>query len=206
MEDLTRRQLETFNYIIAHQKVHGIAPTVREICQHFGLASPGGVHRILRVLVEKGYVEAEPGEMRNWRPVERPSMERTLPLIGGIAAGMPIEAIEHGEEELLINPVEFGNENCFGLRVKGDSMVDKHILDGDVAVITPCSVVNTGDVAAVLVENMVTEATLKVFYRRKNTIELRAANSNYLPLVFRGEDRARITVIGKLAGVVRRLR
>ncbi|MDH4318751.1 MAG: transcriptional repressor LexA [Desulfobulbaceae bacterium] len=206
MEDLTRRQLETFNYIIAHQKVHGIAPTVREICLHFGLASPGGVHRILRVLVDKGYVKAEPGEMRNWRPVERPPMARTLPLIGEIAAGMPIEAIENSNEELLINPAEFGDENCFGLRVKGDSMVDMHILAGDIAVIRPCSVVNNGDVAAVLVDNMVSEATLKVFYRRNNSIELLAANSNYLPLVFPGEDQARITVVGKLAGVVRRIR
>lgn len=104
MEDLTRRQQETFEYIVTHRNRHGISPTVREICQHFGLASPGGVHRILRVLVEKGYVEAEPGELRNWRPVERSSMERTLPLLGGIATGVPIEAIENRDEELLSIP------------------------------------------------------------------------------------------------------
>ncbi|MDH3347781.1 MAG: transcriptional repressor LexA [Desulfobulbaceae bacterium] len=205
MDDLTPRQRDVFDYIIVYREQNGIAPTIREICRYLGLSSPGGIHRILRVLVDKGYIEAEPGAMRNWRPVERSSMERTLPLIGRIAAGVPFEAVENRDEELLINPVEFGDEKCFGIKVQDDSMVDVHILEGDVVVIKPCATVKSGTIAAVLVENMVTEATLKIFHLKKNIIELRAANPNYLPLSFKGIDRARVTVVGRLVGVVRRL-
>jgi repressor LexA len=205
MESLTRRQQETFDYIVVHQRQRGIAPTVREICQHFGLASPGGVHRILRVLVDKGYVEAGPGEKRNWRPAERQVAEPTLPIIRRISAGLPIEAVENRDDELLVNPAEFGAENCFGVTVRGDSMVGKHIVEGDVAVIRPCSVVNSGEIAAVLVEDMITEVTLKIFYRHRSAIELRAANDDYAPMIFKGKDRARVSVVGKLVGVVRRV-
>jgi repressor LexA len=201
--DLTPRQKSVLDFVIAFQKEHRMAPTVREICAHFGLKGPAGVHRILNVLKDKGYILAEPGKKRSWR-LSKDVTGRGVPLIGTIAAGRPLEAIEYPEEEVDISPAVFGCERCFGLRVQGDSMIDAHILDGDLAIIRPQQRVDSGTIAAVLVQDMLAEATLKIVRYTRVALSLEAANPNYAALVFKGPQRKRVSILGKYVGIVRR--
>jgi SOS-response transcriptional repressor LexA len=139
--DLTERQRRVLAYIIECQKTSGIAPTVREICGHFGLRSPGGVHRILNVLKEKGCILSEAGKKRSWR------------FAGGVpGSGIPL----------------------------------------------------LGDIAAVMVTDILLEATLKVVRRFRQTLILEAANEAYQDLVFKGRSRSQITVLGKYVGIIRK--
>ena len=190
---------------IRYQQAHHIAPSIREIAAHLELQSPGGIHRILNVLKEKGYLLSEPGKKRCWR-FSREMPGRSIPLIGSIAAGVPIEAIENIEEELKIDPALFGCDSCFGLRVRGDSMTGVHIADGDIAVIRPQPQVENDEIAAVVVQDMPTEATLKIVRCTKTTLTLKSANPKYRSLIFRGNGRKQVSIIGKYVGVVRRVR
>ncbi|MEA2085004.1 MAG: transcriptional repressor LexA [Thermodesulfobacteriota bacterium] len=201
-ETLPSRQKSVFEYIAAYQKDHGIAPTIREICDHFGLRSPGGVHRVLSVLKEKGYIHAETGKKRSWR-TGHSLITKGLPVVGAIAAGNPLEALENIEEVLGIDPELFGSETCFALRVRGDSMIDAHILDGDIAVIRPQGKVENGEIAAVLVQDVLPEATLKRVYKDRTSIRLHAENESYTPLIFKGRKRGVVSIIGKMVGILR---
>lgn len=201
--DLTPRQQSVLAFITDFQRKYAIAPTVREIAAHLGLKSPGGIHRILNILKERGYIAAEIAKKRSWRSVV-PLPGGGIPLIGDIAGGAPIEAVEHLEETLAISPEMFGCEQCFGLRVRGDSMTGAHILDGDLAIIRVQQRVESGQIAAVLVQDMFTEATLKIVRRKGNVLMLEPANRKFKPLLFKGVDRRRVAILGKLAGIVRR--
>jgi repressor LexA len=201
--DLTPRQKSVLAYITDYQRRFAIAPTVREICAHLGLKSPGGIHRILNILREHGYISAEADKKRSWRSL-KPLPGGGIPLIGDIAGGPPIEAVQHLEETLAISPELFGCEQCFGLRVRGDSMTGAHIVDGDLAIIRVQQRVENGQIAAVLVQDIFTEATLKIVRRKGNILMLEPANRRYKVLAFKGVERRRVTILGKLAGVVRR--
>lgn len=201
--DLTPRQQSVLDFIRIHQQNEGMAPTVREICTHLGLKGPAGVHRILNLLLEKGYLITTRGKKRSWRLAEMPD-PRSIPLIGRIAAGAPIEAQENREDDLPLDPLLFGSDACFALRVAGDSMIEAHIMDGDLAIIRPQSQVANGEIAAVLVEDVLPEATLKIFHYRPDRITLEAANPAYAPLVFEHEEMQRVRVIGHYVGIIRR--
>jgi repressor LexA len=201
--NLTPRQKSVLDFITAFQQEHRMAPTVREICAHLGLRGPAGIHRLLGVLKDQGYIISEPGKKRSWRT----RVENTgqgIPLVGTIAAGVPLEAIENVEGELAVSPGLFGCDLCFGLRVSGDSMIDAHILDGDLAIIRPQQRVENGEIAAVTVEGQLPEATLKIVRRDRYSLSLMPANSAFSPLVFKGPQRKGVAVIGKLVGVIRR--
>ena len=202
-DDLTPRQQSVLAFITDFQREFAIAPTVREIAAHLGLSSPGGIHRILNILKERGYLDSDAAKMRSWRSV-KPLPGGGIPLIGTIAGGPPIEAIEHLEETLAISPQLFGCEQCFGLRVRGDSMTGAHIMDGDLAIIRVQPKVHSGQIAAVLVHDLLTEATLKIVRRKGNVLRLEPANRRFKVLSFKGVERRRVTIIGKLAGIVRR--
>ncbi len=201
--DLTPRQQGVLAYIIEYQQMHAIAPTVREIAKHLKLHSPSGVHRVLNLLKEKGYLHDTASRKRSWRATGTLAVG-AIPLVGAIAAGDPIAAIEDVQEQLAISPSLFGCEACFALRVKGDSMVGVHIRDGDLAIIRRQPKVENGEIAAVMVENILTEATLKIVRPTQSSLTLAPANPKYKPLVFRGPARRRVTIVGKLVGVVRR--
>lgn len=201
--DLTPRQKSVLDFIIGHQQEHQMAPTVREIAAHLGLSSPAGIHRILNILKERGYINAEAGKKRSWRfSGELPG--KGVPLIGSIAAGTPLEAIENFEEELPVSPSIFGTDVCFGLKVKGDSMIDAHIISGDTAIIRPQKTVENGEIAAVIVQDLLTEATLKIIHRTRTTLTLTPANAAHCPMVFKGPHRKKVSILGKLVGIVRR--
>ena len=201
--DLTPRQKSVLDFILDYQKSHRMAPTVREIGEHLGLSAPAGIHRLLHVLKEKGYIVAEAGKKRSWRPA-RNITGRGIPLLGDIAAGVPIEAIENVDEELRVDPEVFGCDHCFGLRVRGDSMIGANIQDGDIAVIRPQRRVANGSIAAVVVEDLLPDATLKIVRRTKTALTLKAANPAYRSMVFRYGGRKRVSIIGKFMGIIRR--
>jgi repressor LexA len=201
--ELTKRQAEVLYYIRSYQEKLGITPTIREICSHFGLKGPAGIHRILHLLVEKGYLIAPAGKKRSWRIPGGP-VGKTIPIIDRIATGIPIMALENREDELPIDPSIFGSKICFALRVQGDSMIDAHIADGDLAIIRPQSRAENGQIVAVIVRNILHEATLKILRKTKGTMELHSANSAYPPMVFSGWHRGRIRIVGKLVGIIRR--
>ncbi len=202
--DLTPRQQSVLAFVTDFQREFALAPTVREIAAHLGLKSPGGIHRILNILKERGYITAETDKKRSWRSV-KPLPGGGIPLIGHIAGGAPIEAVEHLEETLAISPDLFGCEQCLGLRVRGDSMTGAHIMDGDLAIIRVQPRVESGQIAAVLVQDLLAEATLKIVRRKGDVLVLEPANRRYKSFSFKGVERRRVAIIGKLAGIVRRM-
>ena len=167
---LTDRQLSVYEYILHHHQETGMAPTVREICEHFESKGPAGVHRILHVLIEKGFIESIRGKKRSWRPTAVAVESKCIPLAGRIAAGTPIGVFDHVEAYLPIDPALYGHEACFAVRVVGDSMIEAHIQEGDLAVIAPRDDVDNGAIAAVIVDEMLPEATLKIIRRKRASL------------------------------------
>ena len=203
-DDLTPRQKSVLNFIIEYQSEHAIAPSVREIAAHLGLRSPGGIHRVLNILKEKGYIKAEGARKRAWRYCGR-LPGKGIPLSGAIAAGNPMEAVELSTPKIDISPDLFGKGNYFALRVHGDSMIKAHILDGDIAVIRIQPRVEQGQIAAVMIREILTEVTLKIVRYTRYAVTLEPANPDYSSMVFKGKARGRVKIFGKLAGIVRRL-
>ncbi len=203
--ELTPREREVLEFLAEYGRSHGHPPSVREICQGLGLKSPGSLHKVLRRLAEKGAIEMEPRRGRTIR-LRAHSGGRTIPVMGRIAAGLPMEAVEELEEELPCDPTLFGGGRCFGLLVKGDSMVGLHIAAGDIAIIEPTEEVKSGEVAAVMVEGVLPEATLKVVKLSPGAMELHAANPAYPPMVFRGEEQRAVRIVGRMVGLIRRWR
>ena len=199
---ITTRQKQLLDLIEQFLRQEGIPPSIRDMCSALGLVSPGSLLRHLRILESQGYLTRIPGKKRTWKPANLKPVN-SIPLLGRIAAGQPILAEQHVEDNLPFDPKLFGSSDAFALTVKGDSMVGLQIRDGDIAIIRPQEEVEIGEITAVIVEGMETEATLKVFYRKKENIELHAANPVYKPLVFKGKERAKIRILGKLVGVVR---
>ena len=200
--ELTERQQKVLAYVTEYQQMRGIAPTVREICDHFDLRSPGGIHRILSLLRDKGFIRAESWKKRAWRAV-RQSPGKGMPVLGVIAAGKPIEAVSFSGEEISVSPSVFGCEACFALRVSSDSMIDAHIMAGDLAIIRPQQEIENGEIAAVIIQDVVPEATLKIVRKRGRSLSLAPANSAYSAMVFKGADCGRVTILGKCVGIIR---
>ena len=206
MTDARRHVLEFFGKF---QSREGVPPSVREICDGLDRSSAGSMHKHLQALETGGYLARMPGKKRTWKLtskawdfIGRPSSP-SIPLVGQIAAGTPILAEENREDDLPVDPTLFGYEHAFALRVKGDSMIDAQIRDGDLAIIRPQDEAQDGQIVAVQVEELEPEATLKVFRRRNGTVELHPANSKYEPFVFKGEEQSKIKILGKLVGVIR---
>ncbi len=206
---ITERQKEILAYLGKFQAREGFPPSIREICTALDLKSPGSLHRHLRALETEGCLEKNPGKKRAWKLTEigwqlvgRPSAP-AIPVIGRIAAGTPILAEENREDELPIDPTIFGSDAAFALKVQGDSMKDAQIRDGDLAIIRPQEEADSGQIVAVRVQGIETEATLKVLRLSKGSVELHPANEEYEPLIFSGEERSKVEILGKLIGVIR---
>ncbi len=200
--ELTFRQKSVLEAIRGYQRKNGVSPTVRELCNILGLAGPAGVHRILGVLENKGYIRSMPGKKRSWRLIEEDAAI-TMPVAGRIAAAAPLDVWDPPDECIPVDPLLYGDENCFALRVAGDSMIGSHIRDGDLAVIRPQPDVESGDIAAVVVEGVLPEATLKIFRKNPKSISLHSANPAYPPIRFSGKACAKIRVVGRYVGLIR---
>lgn len=198
LEMLTLRQREIYNFIRTKIQGRGYGPTVREIGIQFQIKSPNGVMCHLKALQKKGLIHREPNMSRAIQLLEDPTSAPPsggLKLIGRIAAGQPIEAIEQ-DEELGFAEWE-GADDKFALRVQGNSMIEEHIADGDFVVIKRQEQARDGQIVAVMDEEG--EATLKKFYRERNRVRLEPANKTMKPIF-----RDNVEILGILVGVVRK--
>lgn len=181
MDELTPRQQEILDFIRARVDADGVPPTLVEIAQAFGFADPSSAQHFVSVLVSKGALLREPGKRRNLRVldadgrIERRAGQR-VPLIGRVAAGLPILAQENIERSLLLDPEVFHARADFALRVQGDSMRDAGILDGDWVIVQRSAEARSGQIVVARLDD---EVTLKRFKRSRGSIELWPENPDY---------------------------
>jgi repressor LexA len=202
MEDLSSRQEQVLKFLVDFNVKHGFPPTIRELCDYFGFKSLNTAHFHLRSLEKKGYIQIHPGKGRGITlPQAHRLSERKIPVVGRIAAGTPILAVENIEEFLGIDKGFFGAEEGFAVQVKGSSMVGAHIQDGDYVIIKIQDQAESGDIVAALIDD---EVTLKYFFRGKDQIRLESANPSHPPMVFKKEDSQPFRILGVMAGLVRK--
>ena len=207
-DDLTDRQREILEFIVAEQHQRGYPPSVREIGEAVGLTSPSTVHTHLATLQKRGFIKRDPTKPRaievTYDPNSGASMERRpvhhVPLIGDVAAGTDVLAAEN-VEELIPLPVDFtGEGTLYMLRVRGDSMIEAGILDGDFVVVRQQSEARNGEIIVAGIPGE--EATVKTFTRQGSRIVLLPANARLAPMEF---DAGGVTIFGKVVTVMRRL-
>ncbi|MCI9567334.1 MAG: transcriptional repressor LexA [Lawsonibacter sp.] len=204
MANLTRKQQQIYDFILAFTSEHGYPPSVREIGAAVGLKSPSTVHFHMKGLEEAGViVKAEgktraislPGFVRGPIAEEEHSRANQIPVLGNVAAGAPILAQEHIEEYLTFDTQGLSGEH-FALKVRGESMLDAGILPEDLVVVHRQQQVRSGDIVVALFED---EATVKTFRRQKGHVWLIPENPDYQPI-----DGTRAEIIGKVVAVIRR--
>ena len=208
---LTTRQQEIWQFLAEYVDEHGYPPTVREIGEAVGLASPSTVHAHLANLERTGLIRRDPtkpraielvGRRRAEAPAPYAMSTPLLPLLGSIAAGGPLLAEEAVEEKIAV-PEPLGRNADFLLRVKGESMIEAGILDGDIVVVRRQDVAQGGDIVVALVgdDESTDEATVKTFHREKDgRIRLQPENSALEPLY-----PEHVQILGKVTGVFRSL-
>lgn len=200
MDPLTKRQKEILEYIRNFIEENGYAPSFREIAYFFDFSSTGTVAEYMNILEEKGYISKGAMEARaiQLTPTFDDGMELSnIPLEGVIDAGRPIEAIR--THETIDIPRDMMGRKTFALRVRGNSMIEDGILDGDYVIIEQTNSARNGEIVVALVDNE--NATLKRFYDEKNGIRLQPANSTMKPMRF---AKKRITIQGRVKGVIRK--
>jgi repressor LexA len=207
-EALTDRQKEILDFIVTQQQSRGFPPSVREIGEAVGLTSPSTVHTHLATLQRRGYIQRDPTKPRaievRYDPASGATAERRpvqhIPLVGDVAAGTDVLAHEN-VEELVPVPVDFtGEGTLFMLRVRGDSMIDAGILDGDHVVVRQQAEARDGDVVVAGIPGE--EATVKTYKREGKQVVLVPSNARLKPMRFAP---AEIAIFGKVVTVLRRL-
>jgi len=205
LRPLSERQQQILEFIRTELQVRGYAPTVRDIVRHVGDRSPTSVHRHLKTLERHGLIVRDAKKSRSIRMVGqepgqadwgRSPARAGLPLAGVIAAGSPIEAIE--QDERIDFDALFNRDGHFVLRVRGDSMIEDHIDDGDLVVVRQTERCREGDTVVALLEDGT--ATLKRFYREPDRIRLQPANAKLEPIYAQN-----VKILGVVAGVVRQI-
>ena len=196
---LTKRQKDILDYLKDFLHRHGYSPTLAEIANHFSLASLNGVYKHLRALEERGFIRRLSNQSRSIQVLETSlSRQVVLPLLGYIAAGQPVEPVADVEEISVPESFLTRGRN-YVLRVRGDSMIDEHIQDGDYVVIEQREEARNGETVIALIDGE--SSTLKKFYREGNRIRLQPANPDLTPLYV---DEAQLQVQGVVVGVMRR--
>jgi repressor LexA len=197
---LTRKQKQILDYVTRFIDEKGYSPSLMEIGGHFGLRSPATVHKHVENLRKKGLVRKSWNTNRSLEltPAATGIRAIRLPLAGRVAAGQPIEAIE--QREMIAVPESMtGKGDCFVLQVRGDSMIEEHIRDGDYVVVEKRARVRNGEVVVALVDE--DEATLKTFHRDGARIRLQPANGTMQAMVLASD---RVRVQGVVIGLLRR--
>ena len=197
-DNLTERQRNVYKFIREKIRGRGYGPTVREIATRFGIRSPNGVVCHLKALEKKGFIKREPNMSRAIQLAAEPIEERGLVLAGTIAAGVLHEAIEQNERVDFREMFDPGSKNLFVLQVKGDSMVEDQIADGDYVVVQKQRTARKGQIVVALTDEG--EATLKRWFPEKNRIRLEPANSAMKPIYVKDAR-----VLGVVTGVVRKM-
>ena len=199
---ITDRQQAIYDFICAAIDKRGLPPTIREIGEEFGIRSTNGVEGHLAALERNGLIARHRGKSRG---ISMPARERpavAIPLLGRVAAGLPVLSPENREGDVLVDLTLFSlrsAHNLFALKVKGDSMVNAHIVDGDTLLVRAQASARDGDIVVALVDG---EATVKRFFLGKSQVRLQPENSAMKPLLL---DRGEFLIIGKAVGVLRRL-
>jgi len=180
MPNLTKKQKQILDFVTQFIQINEYAPSYREIAEHFGLSSTATVHEHLKALEDKGLISSSQNTARSLEVVnQRFGKAIELPLAGLITAGVPIEAIETNET-IAVPQAMIKDENSFVLKVKGESMIEDGILDGDYVIIERNFYPRNGDVVVALLDN--TYATLKKYFREKDRIRLQPANKTMKPI------------------------
>lgn len=208
---LGKRQLAIYDFIRAYTGEHGYPPSVREIGAAVGLASPSTVHMHLKVLEEQGFIRRDSKKPRTIEVVDKRSGESsnpvasvsqdvdrgliTLPLVGRVAAGMPILAEQNVEETLSLPTSIVGDSSSFILRVRGESMVNAGIFNGDYIVVKEQRDAHDGEIVVALIDD---SATVKTFYREKDRIRLQPENDYMDPIYVENP-----TILGKVTALIR---
>ena len=224
---LTLKQNQLLSFLIKKIEENGVSPSYEEICKELSLKSKSGIHRIVKSLEERGYIERLKNRARaiapkkningqpyfanvisinkkinDLKPKEKIKINNIetnrIPLLGKIAAGTPIEAISNNDKFIDVPSSDPSFRECYALYVEGESMIDEGILDGDIVIIEKKQDVKNGDIVVALIDKE--EATLKKFRKRGDTIALEPANKSYKTQIY-GPDR--IIVQGKLKTLVR---
>ena len=206
MKALTRRQREVVDFVDVWHRANGYAPTQEEIRAYFGFSSLNAVRSHLNLICKKGFLQVQEGRARAIR-VTCPSgcvqdeRGEGIPVLGRIAAGVPLFAEENVDELLPTAPSLFGGGEIFAVRVVGESMIQAGIMDGDLAIIRKQHRVENGEIAAVLID---TDATLKRVYRSTDKLTLKAENPAFRALTYHASTGDAPTIMGLYRGVIRR--
>ena len=202
MRELTEKQVAILKYIEGYIRDQGYPPTIREIGEQFEITAKGAYDH-LKAIEKKGFIKCEKNRSRaiellktsdGSQPIPSGQVV-SVPMVGRVAAGMPIVADENVDEYLAFPRSMVPEDGIFALRVAGDSMKDAGIYDGDIAVIHKQDQAQNGDIVVALIED---EATLKYFYKEKKKVRLQPANKAYKPIMTQD-----VSVIGKLVGLYR---
>ncbi|MDC3080724.1 transcriptional repressor LexA [Paracoccaceae bacterium] len=210
---LTKKQHELLLFLEERISISGVTPSFEEMKKKVGLKSKSGIHRLISGLEERGFIKKLPFKARAIEILKSSNTKQIsadnkitmnndhiveLPIVGRIAAGLPIEAIESGENCLYVPKMLTRGSDSFVLEIKGDSMIDAGISDGDFAIIKKQSTANNGDIAVALTNE--NEATLKRFRKRGDTIALEAANEAFETRIY---SAGQISIQGILIGLIR---
>lgn len=196
--ELVKKEKEVYEFIKKQIELEGYPPSVREICTAVGLSSPSTVQRYINSLEEKGYI-VKGGSKK--RAITLPKQENevevmSVPIVGTVAAGQPILAEENIEEYFPL-PINYAGKNdMFMLKVKGESMINAGILDGDYVIVESTEIARNGEIVVALLDD---SATVKTYYREKDYIRLQPENELLEPIISRD-----VKILGKVSGVFRK--
>jgi repressor LexA len=199
---LTRRQSDILAYLQSHITDNGYAPSFEEIAEHFGFQSLATVHEHLTNLERKGYIRRSYNESRSIEvlPPRGTAIASEIPVLGRVAAGTPIEAVMHSETLAVPNEMLPARGPNYALQVRGDSMVDAHVIDGDYVVVHGRHSAENGEMVIALINGA--EATVKKFYREAGGwIRLQPANESMQPMRFQEQD---VLIQGVVVGIIRK--
>jgi repressor LexA len=225
---LTQRQREILDFISSSIVERGFPPTLREIGEHFQIRSTNGVNDHLKALEKKGHLRREDLKSRAMRPVlpdgsgevvplrrgaamgtDTVQLVQTdddmaeIPILGKVAAGLPILAVENATDTVRVDRVLIGgHREVFGLRIVGESMIEDGIFDGDYVFVKKTPSAGSGDIVVAMIEG---EATVKRYYPEGDRIRFQPANSNMAPIIVRRADMKSVDIIGIVVGVYRKL-
>jgi len=183
--NLTRRQQQIYNYLLENQAFFDHPPTFDELCQALGLTSRGSLHKHIQALIQAGLIEPMDRTHRGIRLVQQPEQDEGIPFLGTIAAGGPIEAVPQPEYLQVPNEL-LGRKPCYVLKVRGDSMIEEGILDGDYVVIEQRDSANNGEIVVALVRNE--EVTLKRIEQKRGEVVLHPANASMEAMTYSSDE------------------
>ena len=201
-DPITDRQKAIYEYINQTIADRGFPPSLREIGAKFGIRSTNGVDKHLRALERSGHIGRERGKSRGISVSGSRSTAFTVPLLGRVAAGLPVLSPENREGEVAFDGSVFSlksSDRTFALTVQGESMIDAHILPGDTLLVREDSSARNGEIVVAMVDG---EATVKRFFSESGRIRLQPENRNMKPLLY---DKGDLRIIGKVVGVMRKI-